>query len=254
VPLALIDAAHVRVICDASRPMRDSMPDCHRGACGAGRAALGLESNGNVKGCPSLPSDHYVGGNVREHSLKDLWERSAPLRFMRDRSIDDLWRCVGDGFKAPLWASVVLRSDLLAVPPKDGLRRRERRHVGQKLSAEGLSLLGEQPSLGVDEAKTLGPESGPQHAVLSAQVLDRFALPATDPVGDQQDKKLTRPRTESGIAVRARCCRRAAPVPARVRRRSEEAPAPGQGNVGSRPIGELDVDLGAGAVRIAKQP
>jgi radical SAM protein with 4Fe4S-binding SPASM domain len=71
--------------------LRDSMPDCHRGACGAGRAALGLESNGNVKGCRSLPSDHYVGGNVREHPLKDLWERSAPLRFMRDRSVDDLW-------------------------------------------------------------------------------------------------------------------------------------------------------------------
>jgi hypothetical protein len=32
--------------------LRDSMPDCHRGACGAGRAALGLESNGNVRACP----------------------------------------------------------------------------------------------------------------------------------------------------------------------------------------------------------
>ncbi len=71
--------------------LRDSMPECHRGSCGAGRAALGLESNGNVKGCPSLPSDEYVGGNIREHSLRDLWERSLPLRFMRDRSVDDLW-------------------------------------------------------------------------------------------------------------------------------------------------------------------
>ena len=87
---------------------------------------------------------------------------------------------------------IVLRSDLLAVPPKDGLRRRERRHLGQKLSAEGLSLLGEQPSLGIGEAKTLGPEPGPQHAVLGAQVLDRFALPATNPAGDQQDEKLKR--------------------------------------------------------------
>jgi radical SAM protein with 4Fe4S-binding SPASM domain len=71
--------------------LRDSLPECHRGSCGAGRALLGIESNGNVKGCPSLPSDVYVGGNVREHSLLDLWERSRTLRFMRDRSVDDLW-------------------------------------------------------------------------------------------------------------------------------------------------------------------
>jgi radical SAM protein with 4Fe4S-binding SPASM domain len=74
--------------------LRDCLPACHRGSCGAGRVALGIESNGSVKGCPSLPSDQYVGGNVREHSLKDLWERAAPLRFMRDRTVDDLWgRC-----------------------------------------------------------------------------------------------------------------------------------------------------------------
>ena len=71
--------------------LRDSLAECHRGSCGAGRTTLGIESNGNVKGCPSLPSDVYVGGNVREHSLLDLWERSQPLRFMRERSVDDLW-------------------------------------------------------------------------------------------------------------------------------------------------------------------
>jgi hypothetical protein len=87
---------------------------------------------------------------------------------------------------------VVLRSDLLAVPPKDGLRRRERRHLGQKLSAEGLSFLGEQPSLGIGEAKTLGPEAGLEHAVLGAQLLYRFALSATDPAGDQQNDELKR--------------------------------------------------------------
>jgi hypothetical protein len=30
------------------------------------------------------------------------------------------------------------------------------------------------------------PKPGAQHAVLGAQVLDRFALAATDPAGDQQ--------------------------------------------------------------------
>jgi len=70
--------------------LRDALPECHRGSCGAGRTALGIESNGNVKGCPSLPSEAYVGGNVREHSIRDIWLRSPHLRFMRDRSVDDL--------------------------------------------------------------------------------------------------------------------------------------------------------------------
>jgi hypothetical protein len=78
------------------------------------------------------------------------------------------------------------------VPPKDGLRRRERRHLGQKLSAERLSFVGEQPSLGIGEPKTLGLEPGPQHTILGAQVLDRLALPATDPAGYQQNEELKR--------------------------------------------------------------
>ena len=65
------------------------------------------------------------------------------------------------------------------------LRRRERRYLGQKLSAEGLTFQGEQTSLGIGEAKTLGPGPGPEHAVLGAQILDCFALPTTDPAGDK---------------------------------------------------------------------
>jgi hypothetical protein len=64
--------------------------------------------------------------------------------------------------------------------------------ISAKLSAERLSPLGEQPSLGIGEAKTLGLEPGAQHAVLGAQVLDRFALPAADPAGDQQNEELKR--------------------------------------------------------------
>jgi radical SAM protein with 4Fe4S-binding SPASM domain len=71
--------------------LRDVHAGCHRGSCGAGRSALGIESNGNVKGCPSLPSDAYVGGNVREHRLETIWERAPALRFTRERTVADLW-------------------------------------------------------------------------------------------------------------------------------------------------------------------
>jgi radical SAM protein with 4Fe4S-binding SPASM domain len=73
------------------RVLRAHVPDQHGGSCGAGRLTLGIEANGDVKGCPSLPSHDYVGGNVREHSLRDIWERASALRFTRERTADDLW-------------------------------------------------------------------------------------------------------------------------------------------------------------------
>jgi len=62
----------------------------HRGSCGAGRATLGIEADGKIKGCPSLPTDQFVGGNIRDHQLVDIWERSKALRFMRDISVKQL--------------------------------------------------------------------------------------------------------------------------------------------------------------------
>jgi hypothetical protein len=97
--------------------------------------------------------------------------RAAPRRILARHCQQLLDLVTSGGWTAQTGAgatAVVLRSDLRAVPPKDGLRRRERRHLGQKLSAEGLSLLGEQPSLGIGETKTLGPAPGTQHAVLGA--------------------------------------------------------------------------------------
>jgi radical SAM protein with 4Fe4S-binding SPASM domain len=70
--------------------LRGGMPRGHMASCGAGRSTLGIEANGDIKGCPSLPTRDYVGGNVRDHSLRDVWERSAPLRFTRDRTASDL--------------------------------------------------------------------------------------------------------------------------------------------------------------------
>ncbi len=61
------------------------------GSCGAGKSSMGIEADGSIKGCPGLPSDAYIGGNIREHRLLEIWERGKPLRYTRDRSLDDLW-------------------------------------------------------------------------------------------------------------------------------------------------------------------
>lgn len=71
--------------------LKGNMPRGHMASCGAGRSTLGIEANGDIKGCPSLPTADYVGGNIRDHKLRDIWERSAPLRFTRDRTVEDLF-------------------------------------------------------------------------------------------------------------------------------------------------------------------
>jgi radical SAM protein with 4Fe4S-binding SPASM domain len=71
--------------------LRGTMMRGHMASCGAGCTTLGIEANGAIKGCPSLQTVPWTGGNIRDASLRDIWERSAPLRYMRDRTVDDLW-------------------------------------------------------------------------------------------------------------------------------------------------------------------
>lgn len=60
------------------------------GGCAAGRYTIGIESDGKVKACPSLPTFPYTGGNVRDLPLEQIWE-TPELRFARDRTTDELW-------------------------------------------------------------------------------------------------------------------------------------------------------------------
>ncbi len=48
--------------------------------CDAGMRGLGIEADGTVKGCPSLPTDAFAAGSIRERRLADLLETDA-LRF-----------------------------------------------------------------------------------------------------------------------------------------------------------------------------
>jgi Y-X(10)_GDL-associated radical SAM protein len=65
--------------------------DVHWTGCGAGQTVLALESDGTVKGCPSLATSHFAGGNVRDLTLEQIWRMSPELHFARVRSADDLW-------------------------------------------------------------------------------------------------------------------------------------------------------------------
>jgi nif11-class peptide radical SAM maturase 3 len=49
--------------------------------CSAGLSALGIEADGAIKGCPSLPTTAYTGGNIREQSIRTIVENAEELRF-----------------------------------------------------------------------------------------------------------------------------------------------------------------------------
>ncbi len=62
----------------------------HFHGCQAGKLILGIESDGAVKGCPSLQSSHYIGGSLQTDQLESLWQ-TKEVGFARARTVDDLW-------------------------------------------------------------------------------------------------------------------------------------------------------------------
>jgi radical SAM protein with 4Fe4S-binding SPASM domain len=58
------------------------------GGCGAGISSLGIEADGSIKGCPSLPTSDYVRGNIREHALRNI---AAALAHERVAAPTELW-------------------------------------------------------------------------------------------------------------------------------------------------------------------
>lgn len=61
------------------------------GSCGAGIASIGIEANGTIKGCPSLTTEDWAAGNVRDAKLVDIWERAHRMHYTRNRTKADLW-------------------------------------------------------------------------------------------------------------------------------------------------------------------
>lgn len=81
----------------------------HYKGCAAGKYQIGLESDGTVKGCPSLGGPQNNGGNVRDRSLREMWEQSAELSYIRERTREDLW-----GFCASCYYADVCRAGCTA--------------------------------------------------------------------------------------------------------------------------------------------
>jgi Y-X(10)_GDL-associated radical SAM protein len=63
----------------------------HWTSCNAGQNTLGIEADGTIKGCPSLPTTDYAGGNIRDLTLEKMWASAPEIGFTRTRTTEDLW-------------------------------------------------------------------------------------------------------------------------------------------------------------------
>jgi radical SAM protein with 4Fe4S-binding SPASM domain len=77
--------------------LRDQrVPGGHSSGCGGGILAIGIEANGDIKGCSAMSSDGFIAGNIRQHRLRTLWDEAAELKFMRCFDESKLWGyCAG---------------------------------------------------------------------------------------------------------------------------------------------------------------
>ncbi len=65
------------------------------GGCQAGMQAIGIQANGDIKGCLSMQAargetDPFVEGNIRELSLADIWYKPGAFAYNRNFALDQL--------------------------------------------------------------------------------------------------------------------------------------------------------------------
>ncbi len=58
--------------------------------CPAGKWNIGIEADGKIRGCLSIRNDENVVGDIRQRSLKEIWEDSETFKIFRERTPDKL--------------------------------------------------------------------------------------------------------------------------------------------------------------------
>lgn len=70
--------------------------------CPGGRFSIGIQSDGRLKACSSLPADTYAADSVRARPLADQLAAPGPLRAVGDRGTEDLWGFCADCYYAEI--------------------------------------------------------------------------------------------------------------------------------------------------------
>ncbi len=72
-----------------SQLIRSTMVSPVWNGCQAGLSVLGIQSDGSIKGCLSLP-DSYIEGNIRQRRLADIWNDPHAFSYTRNCTTSDL--------------------------------------------------------------------------------------------------------------------------------------------------------------------
>ena len=70
--------------------------------CQGGRFSIGIQSDGGIKACSSLPSDPYTGATVRDRPLAEILAAEATLATVAERRVEQLWGFCADCYYAKL--------------------------------------------------------------------------------------------------------------------------------------------------------
>ncbi len=62
------------------------LPGCKWDGCAAGVTAIGMTSDGGIVGCLAMGNNRFIEGNVRNESLREIWEN--PDNFAYNRKFD----------------------------------------------------------------------------------------------------------------------------------------------------------------------
>lgn len=63
--------------------------------CKAGLSSIGIDSVGNVRGCESMYDEAFIEGNVRERSLRDIWDDPRAFSYNRSFALSKLTGACG---------------------------------------------------------------------------------------------------------------------------------------------------------------
>lgn len=85
--LRILTGDNIGYFCSFEPLIRDH-PFC---GCAAGRQVIGIEANGNIRGCLSVaPSPETTEGNVRERSIAEIWNDPDTFVQYRCRTVEKL--------------------------------------------------------------------------------------------------------------------------------------------------------------------
>ena len=70
--------------------LESKIRDSEWNGCMAGIKGIGIESNGNIKGCLSIQSKNAIEGNIRNNSLNEIWSNDNNFKYNRQFVSSDL--------------------------------------------------------------------------------------------------------------------------------------------------------------------